>query len=64
MVVSLGVGIETLKTKFKLARLREELNWLAISEEIDQTNKGYAHLYNSIDKVLAVLPRFNFWMVL
>jgi hypothetical protein len=58
------VSNETLKTKYKLTRLQDELNWLVISGEISTTNKEYVHLSASINKVLTALPRFNFWVIL
>jgi hypothetical protein len=53
-----------MKTKYKLARLQEELTWLVITGEISSTNKEYVHLSESINKVLTALPRFNFWVML
>lgn len=61
---SCWVSNETLKTKYKIARLKDELTWLAISGEVNRENKVYAHLYSSIDKALMALPRFNFWVML
>jgi hypothetical protein len=61
---SCWVSNETLKTKYKIARLKDELTWLAISGEVNRENKAFAHLYNSIDKALMALPRFNFWVML
>lgn len=58
------VSNETLKTRYKIARLKDELTWLAISGEVNSDNKAYAHLYSSIDKALMVLPSFNFWVML
>ncbi|MCS3796368.1 hypothetical protein [Niastella sp. OAS944] len=58
------VSNATLKTKYKIARLKDELTWLAISGEVNRENKAYAHLYSSIDKALIALPRFNFWVML
>jgi hypothetical protein len=58
------VSNETLKTKYKLTRLQEELTWLVISGEISSTNKEYVHLSASINKVLTALPRFSFWVIL
>jgi hypothetical protein len=53
-----------MKTKYKLARLQDELSWLVITGEINSTNKDYVHLSASINKVLTVLPRFNFWVMI
>jgi hypothetical protein len=58
------VSNENLKTRYKIARLKDELTWLAISGEIGEENKEYAHLYTSIDKALTALPQFNFWVML
>src|SRR5688572_27313495 len=58
------VSNETLKTKYKIARLKDELTWLEISGEVTKNNKVYIHLCNSIDKALITLPRFNFWVML
>lgn len=58
------VSNETLKAKYKLARLKDELKWLAITGEVNRENKVYIRLYNSIDKALVALPRFNFWVML
>jgi hypothetical protein len=58
------VSNETMKTKYKLTRLQDELTWLVITGEISGTNKEYVHLSASIDKVLTALPRFNFWVML
>ena len=58
------VSNETLKTRYKIARLKDELTWLAISEQIDKENKEYAHLYDSMDKGLKALRLFNFWVML
>jgi hypothetical protein len=58
------VSNETLKTRYKIARLKDELTWLAISGEVSRDNKAYAHLYSSIDKSLVALPSFNFWVML
>ncbi|HEX6431598.1 MAG TPA: hypothetical protein VF008_28100 [Niastella sp.] len=58
------VSNETLKTKYKLTRLQEELTWLVITGEISSTNKEYIQLSESINKVLMVLPRFNFWVMI
>ena len=58
------VSNETLKTKYKLDRLKDELTWLAISGEVSRDNKVYVHLCNSIEKALIALPRFNFWVML
>src|SRR5215204_5835586 len=58
------VSNETMKTKYKLAHLQDELTWLVITGEINKTNKEYVQLYESINKVLTALPRFNFWVML
>ncbi|OQP53597.1 hypothetical protein [Niastella populi] len=58
------VSNETLKAKYKLDRLKDELTWLAISGEVNRENKVYIHLSNNIDKALIALPRFNFWVML
>lgn len=58
------VSNETMKTKYKLARLQDELTWLVITGEINKTNKEYIQLSESINKVLTAFPRFNFWVML
>jgi hypothetical protein len=58
------VSNETLKTKYKLARLKDELTWLAISGEINHASKEYIHLYGNISKAIKGLHRFNFWVML
>lgn len=58
------VSNETLKTKYKLTRLQEELTLMVISGEINSTSKEYIQLSGSINKVLMTLPRFNFWVIL
>lgn len=58
------VSNETLKAKYKLARLRDELTWLAIEGELDRSNKEYAQLYDNIERMMSSLPRLNFWVML
>ena len=58
------VSNETLKTKYKLTRLQDELTLMVISGEINNTSKEYIQLSASINKVLTALPRFNFWVIL
>ncbi len=58
------VSNETLKAKYKLDRLKDELTWLVISGEVNGDNKVYVRLCNNIDKALMALPRFNFWVML
>jgi hypothetical protein len=61
---SYWVSNETLKTTYRIARIKDELKWLAITGDIDPENKGYAYLYSSIDKALTALPQLNFWVML
>lgn len=58
------VSNETLRTKYKLDRLKDELTWLVINSEVNRDNKVYVHLCHTIDKSLVALPRFNFWVML
>src|SRR5688572_5799439 len=58
------VSNETLKAKYKLTRLQDELTLMVISGEISNTSKEYIQLSASINKVLTALPRFNFWVIL
>jgi hypothetical protein len=58
------VSNEALKTQYKLARLKDELTWLAIEGEINSENKEYAHLYSNIEKMMASLNSLNFWVML
>jgi hypothetical protein len=58
------VSNETLKVRYRICRLQDQLYWLAISGEVDANNKEYIRLYRSMDKVLVMLPRLNFWVML
>ena len=61
---SCWVSNETLKTRHKIARLKDELKWLSITGEIDNESKSYVQLYKNIEKAGMALHRFNFWVML
>jgi hypothetical protein len=61
---SCWVSNETLKTRYKIARLKDELKWLSITGEIDNESKAYNQLYRDIEKGGMGLHRFNFWVML
>jgi hypothetical protein len=64
LIRSSWVANETLKTKYRLARLKDELIWLAIEGEVNHANKEYAQLYDAIDRMRQSLHRLNFWVML
>src|SRR5689334_25247066 len=61
---SCWVSNETLKTQYKIARLKDELKWLCITGEINSESKAYTQLCKNMEKTGMGLHRFSFWVIL